>query len=735
MKFLLLLLLAPVISFAQNFSANEILRYQQTAARVEIITDNYGIPHIYGKSDADAVFGLMYVQCRQNFERVERNYLEVMGRLAEIEGESQLFSDLQMQLIYDTSAAKADYQKSPAWFKKLMDAFADGVNYYLYLNPSFQPRVLKKFEPWFPMMYTDGSISATQMGGLRLADTRALYGKPGMSSSFIRAPQENFAQTLSGSNGFAIAPKLTTSGNSILYINPHVTFYFRTEVHMVSEEGLNVYGAATWGNFFIYQGFNETCGWMHTSSYADVADLYEEKIIPAGSSYEYEYSGKRSPVTQKQLMLQYRKGNELITYPVTAYYTHHGPVMGSRDGKWLSLKERNRSAEALQQSWLRTKAKSFAEFKKVMELKSNNSNNTVYADNQKNIAYWHGNFIPVRNTSYNWALPVDGTTTATEWKGVHKIAETVHLVNPVSGWIQNCNSTPFTASGKSSPKKENYPEYMAPEGDNARAVNAVRLLSAAKNIDIDAIIAIGYDRYLSAFDILLPSLFTAFDALPLQDSSRQKLGAPMQELKNWDRYSSGSSIATTLAVEWAALLLQKAPPARTDRESTNMIAVFSGLAANVSPVEKISLLNNVVQDLQKRFGTWKIAWGDINRFQRNDKSNNLEFSDARWSLPVDLASATWGSLPSYNSRRFQGTEKRYGISGNSFVAAVEFGKRVKAKTIMTGGNSFDTGSPHFTDQAEGFIEGKFKTIHFYKEDVMKNVKKMFQPGQDLRGDL
>jgi acyl-homoserine-lactone acylase len=735
MKILVIFLLLPFISLGQNFSSNEILRYQQTAARVEIITDNHGIPHIYGKSDADAVFGLMYVQSRQNFERVERNYLEVMGRLAEIEGESMLFSDLQMQLIYDTSAAKSDYQKSPAWFKKLLDAFADGVNYYLYLNPSVQPRVLKKFEPWFPLMYTDGSISATQMGGLRLADTRALYAKTGMSSSFIRQPEEKYSQTLSGSNGFAIAPKLTASGNSILYINPHVTFYFRTEVHMVSEEGLDVYGAATWGNFFIYQGFNETCGWMHTSTYADVADLYMEKIIPAGKGYLYEYSGKNLPVTEKQLQLRYRKGNELVAYPVTAYYTHHGPVMGSRDGKWLSLKERNRSAEALQQSWLRTKARSFAEFKKVMELKSNNSNNTVYADNQKNIAYWHGNFIPVRDTSFNWALPVDGTTTATEWKGVHKIEETVHLVNPASGWIQNCNSTPFTSSGKSSPKKQNYPEYMAPEGENARALNAVRLLSKASKIDLDGIIEIGYDRYLPAFDILLPSLFNAFDALPVNDSKRHNLSGAIRELRNWDRYSNGSSIATTLAVEWATLLLQKAPPARTDRESTNMVAVFNGLAANVSASEKLALMNNVLLDLEKLYGTWKMAWGDINRFQRNDKSNNSEFSDAKWSLPVDLASATWGSLPSYNSRRFSGTTKRYGISGNSFVAAVEFGKRLKAKTIMTGGNSFDPGSPHFTDQAEGFIDGKFKNINFYKEDVLKNARKKFQPGQELKEDL
>ncbi|MGN6165363.1 MAG: penicillin acylase family protein, partial [Flavisolibacter sp.] len=510
MKILLCLLFIPLFSFSQQFSQQEIDRYKTQAQRVTIVTDNWGVPHIYGKTDADAVFGLMYTQCEQNFSRVERNYLEVFGRLAEVDGEKQLYGDLQMQLIYDSTAAKNDFEKSPEWLKKLLYAFADGVNYYLYKHPETKPAVLKKFEPWFPLMYTDGSISATQMGGITKRDTRNLYASNQSATSFIEKPFDLTRQKLSGSNGFAIAPSKTASKNSILYINPHVTFYYRTEAQMISDEGLNVYGAATWGNFFIYQGFNEHCGWMHTSSYADVADVYQEKIVKKADALYYEYDGQLKKVQTKQLVLRYKKDDVIKEVPMVAYYTAHGPVMGSRDGAWLSLKERNRSLEALEQSWLRTKAKTFAEFKKVMELRSNNSNNTVYADDQKNIAYWHGNFVPVRDSKFDWSLPVDGSTSATEWKGVHKLDEIVHLYNPVSGWIQNCNSTPFTSSGNSSPKKEAYPEYMAPDGQNARAITAARLLSAADNITLDKIIEIGYSHYLSAFDILLPSLFKGY---------------------------------------------------------------------------------------------------------------------------------------------------------------------------------------------------------------------------------
>jgi acyl-homoserine-lactone acylase len=387
MKYLLLFLFLPIAGSSQTFSPYEISHFKEQAQKVTITIDNWGIPHIHGHTDADAVFGLMYTQCAQNFARVERNYLEVFGRLAEVEGEQQLFGDLQMQMIYDTVAAKSDYARSPQWLKKLLQAFADGVNYYLALHPETKPAVFQRFQPWFPLMYTDGSISATQMGGINLRDTRNLYDSAGDKSLGAVPVYDDFTQLrLTGSNGFAIAPSRTVSKNSILYINPHVTFYYRTEAHMISDEGLNVYGAATWGNFFIYQGFNEHCGWMHTSSYADVADLYKEKIVHKNGDLYYEYNGQLKKVQSKRITVRYRNGNNLAEKQFTSYFTHHGPVMGSRGGSWLSLKERNRSLEALEQSWLRTKANSFSEFKKIMELRSNNSNNTVYADDQKNIA-------------------------------------------------------------------------------------------------------------------------------------------------------------------------------------------------------------------------------------------------------------------------------------------------------------------------------------------------------------
>ncbi len=724
-KYLLLCLLLPLGLKAQTFSDAEISRWKKQAANVTIIRDTWGIPHIYGKTDADAVFGLLYAQCEENFARVERNYLEVLGRQAEADGERMLYTDLQMRLIEDSADAIRDYQRSPAWFKKLLDAFADGVNYYLYKHPEVKPAVLQRFEPWFHLMFTDGSVSATRTGGITLDDIRNLYGNNKTNTTaYFHQPLKDEVE-LRGSNGFAIAPKRTASGNAILYINPHVPFYFRTEVQMVSEEGLNAYGAVTWGQFFIYQGFNQHLGWMHTTGYADVADLYEEKVSQQNNQWVYAYDGQQKPVRNKSITVHYKKDGVQVPMTVNAFYTHHGPVMGSRNGKWLSLKENNRSLDALIQSWVSTKANDLAAFKKAMQLLSNTTNNTVYADDKGNIAYWHGDFVPKRDPNIDWTLPVDGSTSKTEWQGVHTLDEIIHIYNPATGWIQNCNSTPFTAAGESSPKASDYPAYMAPDGQNNRALNAMRLLKDAKDITLDKIIAIGYNHYLSAFDVLLPALFRDYDGY--EGPLKATLKEPMDLLRSWNRESAANSVATTIAIDWATRLSTLMPRARTMEEGTQGLKRFENLASETSAQQKLEALQTAIANLEKDFGNWRQPWGEINRFQR--VAEGARFDDTKPSIPVASASSRFGSLPAFESRATNDTKKRYGVSGNSFLAAVEFGPKLKARTIITGGQSRDPQSPNFTDQANGFINGVFKDIFFYKEDVLKNKVRTYHPGE------
>lgn len=724
-KIFLLLLSFPIQLFAQQFSSGEINNWKNQAKNVSIIRDNFGIPHIYGKTDADAVFGLMYAQCEDDFNRVEMNYIIKLGRLAEVNGDKDLYNDLLIRLIIDSTDAKNDFKKAPDWLKKLCVAFADGINFFLYKNPKVKPALLTHFEPWYPLLWTDGSIGAISTADVSEIELKNLY----TGANEPVAINENKEEATTGSNGFAFSPKITASHHSILYINPHVTFYFRPEVHMVSDEGLNAYGAVTWGQFFVYQGFNEHCGWMHTSSYTDISDSYIEDLKKKNNQWQYVYDGKELPANVKKITINYLNSGKLESKNFDALYTIHGPVMAERNGKYISVKSHNRDIKGLIQSWERTKAKSFADYKKVMDLLANTSNNTVYADAEGNIAYWHGNFIPIRDPKYDWSKPVDGTTSATEWKGLHTVNESIHIYNPPNGWIENCNSTPFTAAANYSPLKKDYPTYMAPDGQNFRALNAIRILPQEKSYTLEKVINKGYDTYLTAFEILLPPLINSYNYLSNQNKKEDSLAAPIDYLKTWNYRCSDTSVATTLAVHWGEKLLRSISRVRkVANENNDQITQTKIFAANASSEELLHSFKETVKELENKYGSWKIPWGTINRFQRISGKIDPHFNDDSTSIPVPFVSSTWGMLPSYSSRTFAGTLKRYGVNGNSFICAVEFGPRIKALSLLAGGESGHSESKHFFDQGPMYAGGKFKDVLFYKEDVLKHAEKTYHPG-------
>jgi acyl-homoserine lactone acylase PvdQ len=737
--FLFVLAIASNSLFAQKPTNAELARWNQHAKQTTIIRDEWDIPHVYGKTDANAVFGLMYAQCEENFPQIEKNFLEMLGRRAEMEGPKVIYEDLMMQLIQDSAEAVKDYEKSPLWFKQLLMAHADGINYYLYKHPEVKPVVLSKFKPWYHLMWTDGSVSPTRSAGITEKHVEAFYGQqlfanPNAVSrnNHFEKQQAVFEQpnydmeekTLKGSNGFAIGPKHSKSGNAMLYINPHVPFYFRSEMHMVSEEGLNAYGAVTWGQFFIYQGFNENCGWMHTSSYADVADVYEEQVQKINNELFYTYEKENKKISERKIEIKYLDNGMIKTKSFNTYKTIHGPVMGMQKGKWLSLQENNRSLDALIECWTRTKSKSLADYTKAMALLANNSNNTVYADNAGNIAYWHGNFMPKRDPKFDYTRPVDGTIKATNWTNIHSLNEIVQSINPANGWLQNCNATPFTVAGDQSPKAINYPAYMAPDGENGRGITAVALLSKIDKINLDELITLGYNKKLSAFDILLPRFLEDAKTATLAPRTKKAI----DYLTNWDRFADTNSIATSIAIEWGTKLGAEIPPADTEEAATQIIVKYNRMDLEVPFETKVKLLDATLDQFEKWYGRWEVKWGDINRYQRVGPGKNFE--DTEFSLAVNQASSKWGGLPSFESRRYPNTVKRYGFTGNSFVAAVEFGKKLKAKTIITGGQSRFAESKNFTDQAYGFVNGQFKTIHYYKEDVLANKKLAYHPGLD-----
>jgi acyl-homoserine-lactone acylase len=742
-RVVLAFVVAVTIVFVPHDSARaqnqDLRRWQQQAQNVTITRDDWGIAHISGKTDADAVFGMIYAQAEDDFNRVETNYINAMGRLAEAEGESAVWRDLRMKIFISPEAMKTQYETCPAWLKALMNAWADGLNFYLAKHPEVKPRVIKRFEPWMALTFTEGSIGG-DIETINLNQLQAFYGNApapvasndsstGVSSvdyeQDARATDESELETEpAGSNGVAISPSNTIARHALLLINPHTSFFFRSELQMTSQEGLNAYGAATWGQFFIYQGFNERCGWMHTSSAVDAIDEYLETVVKNGDQFYYKYGNEKRPVMASVIKVPYKTNTGMAEKTFTVYRTQHGPIVRMLNDKWVSISLMEEPVKALTESYTRTKARDYKAFKQTMELHADSSNNTIFADADGNIGYFHGNFIPRRDPKFDWTKPVDGSDPATDWHGLLGVDESPLLLNPASGWLYNSNNSPWSAAGPSSPKKSDYPLYVDNGVESVRGLHAIRVLQGRKDFTLDSLISAAYDSYLTWFEKPIPPLIKAWDQTPATDPLKLKTADQIALLRAWDLRWSQASVPTSLAVFWAEDIQRKV--AGEARRAS--VPADEYVASKVSPERLLQALSAASDKLAADFGTWKTPWGEINRFQRLNDDLVHPFDDAGPSIPVGFTSAVWGSLASFGARPYKGSKKIYGTSGNSFVAVVEFGKTVRAKAVTAGGESGNPSSPHFNDQAKRYSTGNLRDVYFYPPQLKGHTEREYHPG-------
>lgn len=720
-KLALVLASAAALAVPQRTVNGDVADWERQAKAVTIVRDDWGIAHIRGKTDANAVFGLMYAQAEDDFNRVETNFLNAMGRLAEAEGEAEVYRDLRMKLFIDPDTMKAQYAASPAWLKSLMNAWADGLNFYLYKHPEVKPRVITKFEPWMALSFSEGSIGG-DIEKVNLNQLEAFYGGKRAEAP---APSGGPFVEPGGSNGIAISPSNTVNHRALLLINPHTSFFFRSEVQVTSEEGLNAYGAVTWGQFFIYQGFNAKTGWMHTTSGVDDLDEYLETVTKKGDGFTYKYGSEQRPVSASTITVPFKTANGMSRKEFTVYRTHHGPIIREANGKWVAIRMMQEPLKALTQSYSRTKATNYKSFKQTMELHTNSSNNTIFADADGDIAYFHANFIPKRDPKFDWTKPVDGSDPATEWHGLLGVDESPRLLNPANGWLFNVNNWPWTAAGPNSPKKADYPAYVETGGESARGIHAIRVLKDKKDFTVPSLISAAYDSYLPAFTDLVPAVIRDYDALAADSPLKAKLAEQVKQLKGWDIRWSVTSVPTSLAVYWGEDLARRV---NGDARRTG-IPVDDYMAKQASPEQRLQALAAASDRLQADFGTWKTPWGDINRYQRLTGDIVQPFNDAGPSIPVGFTSSRWGSLASFGARTYKGTKKMYGTSGNSFVAVVEFGKdSVRAKAITAGGESGDPKSKHFNDQAQRYATGALRDVYFYPGQLKGHTEREYHPG-------
>jgi acyl-homoserine-lactone acylase len=713
-------------------AGTELDRLQAEAQRVTITRDDWGIAHVRGRTDADAVFGAIYAQAEDDFNRIETNYLTALGWTALADGRAKIWQDLRQQLWIDPAELKRLHAQSPAWLRKLMDAWADGLNWYLATHPDVHPKVISHFEPWMALSFTEGSIGG-DIERVDLAQLAGFYGAdPAATLALANGGPASWREP-SGSNGIAIAPGLTAGGHALLWINPHTSFYFRSELQMSSDEGLDAYGAATWGQFFIYQGFNPHVGWMHTSTGVDVVDEFAETVVRRDGRLSYRYGGELRPVTTREITIRYREDDGSTgTRSFTAYFTHHGPIVRSENGRWIAEALMNRPVPALEQSFLRTKATDYASYAEVAELKANSSNNTVFASDKGEIAFLVPQFVPERDNRFDYGKPVDGSDPATDWQGLTALDRMPNVVNPPNGWVFNTNNWPYSAAGRFSPKRADFPRYMDSFGENPRGVHAARLLEGAGGFTLPMLITAAFDSHLPAFERQLPILSRDYDALPADDPLKAKLAGPVRMLRSWDCRWGIASMPTSLAVFWGDALwdvitpLAAASSLDPDAEAARM---YDYMAQEATAKMRLDALSEAVDRLERDFGSWGTAWGEINRYQRLDDAIEPHFDDLKPSMPIPFVSSRWGALASFGAHRWPGTRRYYGSSGNSFLAAVEFGPRVSARAVTAGGESGHPDSRHFTDQAERYATGNLREVYFWPEQLEGHTEKTYHPGE------
>jgi acyl-homoserine-lactone acylase len=706
----LTLMILCQLAAAQTTSRSSV-ELENLAAEVTIYRDVYGVPHVFGRTDAATVFGFAYAQAEDNFWRIEENFIGAVGRSSEIYGEATLNNDRLNHALEIPRLAREEYNRLDAHTRSLCDAYAAGLNYYLRRHPETKPRLLAKFQPWHTLAFI--RYNYYQNG--------FVYDRAINFPNIQTAENERDLKENQGSNGWVVAPSKSATGNAMLFINPHLPFFGSGQVyegHVHSDEGWNFTGYTRFGFPFPYVGHNENGGWVSTDNSADLTDVYMETFDDPKRPLAYRYGKGYRTASERTEEIRIKTPAGIETRRFTMRRTHHGPIIGARDGKSLAIRMAKFESDGWLREWYRmTRAKSLDELKRAMAPLEMLFGNVMYADRQGNTFYLYNGAVPRRDPRFDWKKPVDGSDPATEWQGYHRIDELPQLTNPKTGWMQNCNTSPFLlTAGDANPDPKKFPSYMVQEGDNLRGEISRRILSQDKKFTLEDWKRAAFDTTVLGAEKHLPSMLAAVkkrldEPGAANDKETANLRAAFDELSKWNRRSTNDSVAMTLFSFWR------------DRINENKAG---------DDAARAEALADVLKRLESDFGTWRVAWGEVNRLQRRDESREESFQDSRPSVPVPGLSGRDGAVFTFYSTPVRGQKRRYGEAGGTYVSVVEFAPQVRGFSVHVFGADGNPESRHYTDQSLLYARGEFKPAWLRLEDIKANLESAYRPGEEKK---
>ncbi len=661
---------------------------QVNTQNIEIVRDDFGVPHIFGKTDAEVAYGLAWAHAEDDFKTIQQTMLAGKGMLGKYLGKDGAPIDYVVGLLRCRELAKEKINTLSPEFTKVAQGYLDGLNSYARQHPE-EVLVKKSFPASMEDYLSSVALSLSVISGVDSEIKKIL--------SRNIEPSED----IKGSNAFAIAPWKTTTGESFLNINSHqplegpVAWY---EAHLHSEEGWNIIGGLFPGGCVIFHGTNENLGWAHTVNHQDKIDVYRLSM-KGKKSNKYMFDGQWLKLGKKKVPLKVKLG--WITLPLSkkAYWSKYGATLKTKLGVYSIRFGANQELRGLEEWYRMNKAKNFTEFYSAMKMVAIPGFNTVYADNRDTIFYVSNGMIPIRNPEFNWKGVLPGNTSKTLWTQFHGLEDLPQYLNPSSGYLYNTNNSVFHASApennldpKSIDSTMGYPLTV-----NNRSARFEELINGYDKLSFEDFKQIKYDnQYPSSYHFPI-------NLNIIQDIDPKRYPEIAEELIKIQTWNRKADIDSEGAALFSAFIYEV---------SSQFEGHLKGKVLSES--EAVKILKKVKSSIHQHYGSSRITLGQVQKLARGNKILPI------WGLP-DVLTAM------YTAPYENGTRK--GIAGESYIQLVRFkrGQLPRISSIINYGASNHPESPHYSDQMELFIHQKLKPMSLLKADVMKNATRVYHP--------